>query len=180
LKAWGGSNLCTSFNLVMIGGDINSPNETEAGELARMRDYLKMNDRIRGRFCHLPAMSNDEIRCLENSISQVKTIPWPPIYIAPSFKEEFGIAILEAMAAGFVAIGPKRGGVKSYIRHAQNGFLIDTTSEETIRKELQEILLDKELSARKLKMIAENGSRTVYKRYSISVVSRMFAAAYLD
>ena len=180
LKAWGDSNLCTSFNLVIIGGDVNSPNETEAGELARMRDYLRMNDRIRGRFCHLPAMSNDEIRCLENSISQVKTIPWPPIYIAPSFKEEFGIAILEAMAAGFVAIGPKRGGVKSYIRHGQNGFLIDTTSEETIRKELREILLDKELSARKLKMIAENGSKTVYKRYSISVVSRMFAAAYLD
>lgn len=123
-------------------------------------------------------MNNDRIRCLENSIAHVKTTPWPPIYVAPSFKEEFGIAILEAMAAGFVAIGPRRGGVKSYIRHEKNGFLMDTTNESTIRNDLQKVLLDRQNSARKMKMIAENGSKTVYRRYSISVVAKMFSSSY--
>ncbi len=89
------------------------PNETEAGELARMRDYLRMNDRIRGRFCHLPAMSNDEIRCLENSISGIKTIPWPPISLHLRSKRSSGIAVLEAMAAGFVAIGQNAAALKA-------------------------------------------------------------------
>ena len=59
----------------------------------------------------------------------------------PSFKEEFGIAILEAMAAGFVAIAPKRG-EKSYRRDGYNGFLIDTTDEVSIEKELRRLLID--------------------------------------
>jgi len=178
LKAWGDSQLRDSFNLVIIGGDIENPNQIELDELEEIRKYAQENRKIQGRFCHLPAMNNDEIRCLENSIAQVKATPWPPIYVAPSFKEEFGIAILEAMAAGFVAIGPKRGGVKSYIRHGKNGFLMDTTNESTIRNDLQKLLLDRQHSARKMKMIAENGSKTVYRRYSISVVAKKFASSY--
>jgi len=178
LKAWGDSELRDSFNLVIIGGDIENPNQVELDELEEMRKYAQANHKIQGKFCHLPAMSNDEIRCLENSIAQVRATPWPPIYVAPSFKEEFGIAILEAMAAGFVAIGPIRGGVKSYIRQGKNGFLIDTTNESTIRSDLQRVLLDRQNSARKMKMIAENGSKTVYRRYSISVVAKMFSYSY--
>jgi len=178
LKAWGDSRLRDSFNLVIIGGDIENPNQVELCELEEIRKYAQENRKIQGRFCHMPAMSNDEIRCLENSIAQVKATPWPPIYVAPSFKEEFGIAILEAMAAGFVAIGPRRGGVKSYIRHGKNGFLIDTTNESTIGNDLQRVLLDHQISARKMKMIAENGSKTVYRRYSISVVAKMFSSFY--
>lgn len=178
LKAWGDSQLRDSFNLVIIGGDIENPNQIELNELEEIRKYAQENRKIQGRFCHLPAMNNDRIRCLENSIAHVKTTPWPPIYVAPSFKEEFGIAILEAMAAGFVAIGPRRGGVKSYIRHEKNGFLMDTTNESTIRNDLQKVLLDRQNSARKMKMIAENGSKTVYRRYSISVVAKMFSSSY--
>jgi sucrose-phosphate synthase len=122
-------------------------------------------------------MENDYVRCLENDIA-VSQSPRPPVYVAPSYKEEFGIAILEAMSAGFLAIAPRRGGVKEYIKHGLNGFLIDTTSEETLGRDLVKILLDKDLSLRKMKMIAENGSRTVYRKYSISVVARMFADIY--
>jgi sucrose-phosphate synthase len=178
LKAWGNSGLWNSFNLVIVGGDLDHPNRIEANELEEIRKYVRQNKELHGRFCHLPAMNNDEIRCLENSISRVKATPWPPTYVAPSFKEEFGIAILEAMAAGFVAIAPKRGGVKSYIRDGYNGFLIDTTDEASIEKELRRLLIDARPSARRMKMIAENGSKTIYRRYSISVVAKQFSSYY--
>jgi sucrose-phosphate synthase len=178
LKAWGNSGLWNSFNLVIVGGDLDHPNRIEANELEEIRKYVRQNKELHGRFCHLPAMNNDEIRCLENSISRVKATPWPPTYVAPSFKEEFGIAILEAMAAGFVAIAPKRGGVKSYIRDGYNGFLIDTTDEASFEKELRRLLIDARPSARRMKMIAENGSKTIYRRYSISVVAKQFSSYY--
>lgn len=82
IKAWGDSQLRDSFNLVIIGGDIENPYRVELDELEEIRKYAQENHRIQGRFCHLPTMNNDEIGCLENSISQVKATPWPPIYVA--------------------------------------------------------------------------------------------------
>jgi sucrose-phosphate synthase len=177
LKAWGESPLFNRYNLVIVGGSVEDPDEVEAGELGKIEEYIRTYPRLSAGFCHLPAMGNDYIRCLENDIAVSQT-PRPPVYVAPSFKEEFGIAILEAMSAGFLAIAPRRGGVKEYIKHGLNGFLIDTTSGETIARDLVEILLDNDLSPRKMKMLAENGSRTVYRRYSISVVAGMFADIY--
>ena len=177
LKAWGESPLFNRYNLVIVGGSVENPDEIEAGELRKIEEYIRKSPLISAGFCHLPAMENDYVRCLENDIA-VSQSPRPPVYVAPSYKEEFGIAILEAMSAGFLAIAPRRGGVKEYIKHGLNGFLIDTTSEETLGRDLVKILLDKDLSLRKMKMIAENGSRTVYRKYSISVVARMFADIY--
>ncbi|HOI63057.1 MAG TPA: glycosyltransferase family 4 protein [Mesotoga sp.] len=177
LKAWGESPLFNRYNLVIVGGSVEDPDEVEAGELRKIEEYIRKYPRLSTGFCHLSAMGNDYIRCLEKDIA-VSQGPRPPVYAAPSFKEEFGIAILEAMAAGFLAIAPRRGGVKEYIKHGLNGFLIDTTSVETIKRYLVKILLDRDLSPRKMKMLAENGSRTVYRRYSISVVAGMFADIY--
>ena len=180
LKAWGETELNRRFNLLIIGGDLENPDSVESEELEKIREYLSSNGRLREGFCHIPAMDNDSLRCLEASIVDSSSSLWPPVYVAPSLKEEFGIAILEAMAAGFVAFGPRRGGVKSYVKHSRNGFLIDTTDEISIRNGLSSILLDRNLTPRKMKLISTEGSRQVYRRFSISIVAKMFAEVYLS
>jgi len=54
----------------------------------------------------LPAMPNEQIRQLEYSMIELLPAPLPHVYVCSSQKEEFGIAVLEAMEAGFLVFGP--------------------------------------------------------------------------
>jgi glycosyltransferase involved in cell wall biosynthesis len=41
-------------------------------------------------------------------------------------KEEFGIALLEAMATGLTVVAPNSGGPATYVEHGVTGFLVNT------------------------------------------------------
>ena len=58
------------------------------------------------------------------------------VYACPSRKEEFGLALLEALAAGLSVVGPDRGGPATYIEDGHSGFLADTTDLESLRRGL--------------------------------------------
>ena len=50
------------------------------------------------------------------------------VYVSASLKEEFGIAILEAMGSGLVVVAPVEGGPATYVEDGVTGFLVDTGS----------------------------------------------------
>jgi glycosyltransferase involved in cell wall biosynthesis len=50
------------------------------------------------------------------------------IYVAASSKEEFGLAIVEALAAGLPVVAPHIGGPSTYLTDGDTGVLADTTS----------------------------------------------------
>ena len=54
------------------------------------------------------------------------------VYVSASLKEEFGIAILEAMASGLVVVAPGGGGPATYVEHGVTGLLVDTTSADVL------------------------------------------------
>ena len=60
------------------------------------------------------------------------------VYACPSRKEEFGLALLEALAAGLSVVGPDRGGPATYVEDGHSGFLADTTVLESLRRGLAE------------------------------------------
>ena len=68
------------------------------------------------------------------------------IFFLPSLWEGFGLAVVEAMAAGLPLVVSNIQGLGEIVgRHSQAGFLIDPKSEDGIADELSKLLKDSEL-----------------------------------
>lgn len=179
LKAWGNSRLCETHNLLILGGDLENPNKEEQVIINCFKEYLNENPHLKDRFVHAKAIPNDNIMVIEKSIMR-KELDYPHIYICSSIKEEFGIAILEAMVQKFLILAPINGGVKSYIDHGINGFLIDTSSWESIAKETKKIIYDTQISKEKFKEIQIAGHKTVEEFFSVKKIAKEFLSFYLS
>ncbi len=178
LKAWSKSKLSETHNLLLIGGDLEKPNKEEKKVIDFFKDYLQKHPQFKDRFIHKGAMSNLDIRLLEESIMK-RDFDYPHIYLCSSIKEEFGIAILEAMSMKFLTLGPIKGGVKSYIRNGENGFLIDTSNWKTISEETEKHIYDSKMNKEEFKKIQALGQITVNENFSINKISNEFVSFYL-
>lgn len=179
LKAWGDSKLSISHNLLIIGGDLENPNREEARIIAFFKEYLQSNPHLKERFCHIPAIANESIRMIEKYIMK-RNLDYPNIYLCSSKKEEFGIAILEALLQGFLVFGPKKGGVKTYIETGKNGFLIDTSSSQTIARDSERIIYHSNINKDEFKKIQRSGKETVNELFSIEKIAKEFLEFYLS
>jgi glycosyltransferase involved in cell wall biosynthesis len=148
--------------------------------LARIETIITRYPHISGRLCFTGAMSNIEVRLLERRIIQNSESTHPHVYVCSSIKEEFGIAVLEAMAAGFLLFGPERGGLSSYVDHGANGFLLDTSSAQTVAGTLTRVLLGNQPEAEQLRAIAEAGQNTVRETFDIGRIAPQFAEFYRE
>jgi glycosyltransferase involved in cell wall biosynthesis/uncharacterized membrane protein YbhN (UPF0104 family) len=54
------------------------------------------------------------------------------VYVAPSPKESFGIAALEARCAGLPVVASRRGGVREFVRDRVDGMLVDSDAEMVV------------------------------------------------
>lgn len=144
--------------------------------LRSINSLLAKNPQARSNFFLLPALPNQQIRALETYLADDYPLNRPPLYVCSSLKEEFGIAIIEAMSAGWMAVGPQAGGLSSYIRDGENGFLMDTSQSANIEQKLMEILArDAEI----LQAIAARGAQSICQNYDIRTIARLLAELYI-
>jgi glycosyltransferase involved in cell wall biosynthesis len=179
IKAWGNSRFSNDYRLLIIGGNKDNPNKEEQRTMDTFERYLNSNPYLRNRFCHVGALSNNEIRIIEKKIMS-QNYNMPNIYLCSSQKEEFGIAILEALSEGYLVMAPINGGVKTYIKQGINGFLIDTKSWSSIANEAEKIIYKSDLSKETFQNIQENGRETVLKYYTMDKVSQEMLTFYLS
>jgi glycosyltransferase involved in cell wall biosynthesis len=111
--------LADQVNMVLVGGDIvrPSPDEQSTIEMIR-RNAVGANAGLVTLAGHLPPRSVCDLMAYaaENN----------GIYVAASDKEEFGLAIVEALASGLVVVAPERGGPQTYVVEGDNGVLCNT------------------------------------------------------
>jgi glycosyltransferase involved in cell wall biosynthesis len=62
------------------------------------------------------------------------------VWFLPSVKEGFGLPAIEAAAAGTPMVATRSGGPPDYVRHGENGFLVDARDREGMAHALHEVL----------------------------------------
>ncbi len=177
VEAWVTGELWRRYNLILVGGDLDRPSATEQGILRDIERVLARHPDARDGFCMTGALPNDRVRELEAALAREADEPGPSAYVCASTKEEFGIAVLEAMTAGLPVFGPLRGGLASYIEEGRSGFLMDTRSAASMRSALQKVLLD-DGAAATLRAVARRGRDAVVRRYGIDEVAQRLALYY--
>jgi len=95
------------------------------------------------------------------------------VFVLPSYSENFGIAVLEALACGCPVVLSDQVGIHREIAHAGAGIVTPCRVDELVAA-LLEVLSDANLRSR----MCENGVRLARQRFSLEAVSRQMAAAY--
>ena len=126
----GGSNVADLFNVIIVGGDIVRPSPDEQSTIEMIRKSALFAPAgmvtLTG---HLPPKQVSDLLVYAASRGGV--------YVCGSDKEEFGLSIVEALAAGLVVVAPQRGGPRTYVVDGDTGVLCNTSSRESLTAAIQ-------------------------------------------
>jgi glycosyltransferase involved in cell wall biosynthesis len=171
----GDAELRARATLVIVGGDLDDPSPAEAAELARIESARASEPGLETALVLLGHRPNGEVMdLLAAARFGVGTVIGPNgAYACASRKEEFGLAIVEALAAGLPVVAPLAGGPATYVEGGVTGCLVDTT----VRTDLAAGVT----TALDLAMVpgrAEHAARMIAERYDISAMAGALAGVY--
>ncbi|MFF6873648.1 glycosyltransferase [Streptomyces sp. NPDC012450] len=176
VRAWTESGCHRDSILVIVGGSPRTEDPAERAMRERIEQALVSCPEARGRLLLLPALPNAEVRMLERALADPAR-PFRARYVCSSAKEEFGLAVLEAMEAGLLTAGPVRGGVPHYLTDGSNGLLLDTSTPRNLGDGLKRLLRigDEEAAA-----MTSRARRLVRTTYSSAAMARAMTGHYAD
>ncbi len=128
VAAWADDReLARTCNLVIVGGALEQPSSAERQVLDAIDRALPPTDPRRAGLVLLGGRPRRDIAHLLAAVRAGRPGGWAPggVYVDGALKEEFGLAVLEALAAGLVVIAPSTGGPSSYVDDGDTGILVD-------------------------------------------------------
>lgn len=142
VEAWIGSDLHDKANLLLVGGNLHHPSPDEREQLDRIDALIDPEARGTAGLLLSGHRPNDTVA---RWVAAAGTgIPGyatgAGVYVCGSLKEEFGIALLEAMASGLLVVAPDSGGPATYVEHGHTGFLTATWDTARLRAAMNEAL----------------------------------------
>jgi glycosyltransferase involved in cell wall biosynthesis len=171
----GDPSLGAGANLVLVGGDLDHPSAGEAAELARINALFRRHAGLSDRVILLGHRRHAEAGLIL-AVARHGWGDWVTsggAYVCGSLKEEFGLAILEAMAAGLPVVAPLTGGPATYVEPGITGALVDTTDPRAIAAGVHEAI--------RLATDPATGERArsvVDARFTLTRMARTLAAVY--
>lgn len=180
VAAWAGSpDLHARCNLLIVGGDLADPSPEERREL----------DRIAAATADLPSADG---LVLAGHRPNAVVARWlaaaragRPGLVAPggilvsgSIKEEFGLAILEALAAGLPVVAQGTGGPATYIDDGVTGAFADGTGPAELGRAMRRAL-DLAVAA-DTDTRAERAYRMVRDRFAVRLMAQALVEVYRD
>ena len=134
VEAWAGDPvLRADMNLVVVGGDLDDPSPEERQVLSAIDVVLGCWPQAREGLVmlgHRPHL--DAARVLAHAALGAG------VYACGSTKEEYGLAIVEALGAGLAVVAPATGGPGTYLEDGRTGVLVDGARVDAIRAGIHE------------------------------------------
>ena len=174
VAAWAADPLLHErFNLVIVGGDLENPSTTERSVLETIDRLVPAGDARRTGLQLLGGRPRADVAALLVSAARGLAGCWAAggVYVDGAWKEEFGLAVIEALAAGLVVVAPSTGGPPTYVDDGDIGVLVDPNADlgDAITRAFR--LVD--LPGR-----AGRARRLIEQRYSVDTMAERLAALY--
>ena len=177
-ETWAAGPLRDRANLLLIGGDLARPSADEAEQLALIDAVVPRASRDASGLIIPGHRPNDTVaRWVAAARFGVPGLAGPRgIYVCGSLKEEFGIALLEAMASGLVVVAPDGGGPATYVEPGVTGFLTTTWDADLMGRAMGDAL---DLAASETTDSRAARSRaTVERSFTIQAMATSLTALY--
>lgn len=178
VEAWARGPLRDRANLLLIGGDLTNPSADEREQLTLMDAVIPQKARLDAGLLLPGHRPNDTVaRWVAAARFGLPGLVAPRgIYVCGSLKEEFGIALLEAMAAGLLIVAPDGGGPATYVERDVTGFLAKTWQVDQLAEAMLSAL---ETSANETTgERAERSRRTVETSFTIEAMASALTTVY--
>lgn len=160
-------------NLVIVGGDLDRPSQAEKGVLDAIDDAVPADDTRRSGLIMLGGQPRAAVAVLLVAAARGHLGHWcrGGVYVDGALKEEFGLALIEALAAGLVVVAPDAGGPSTYVDHGVTGILADPGAELTTAIHQAFDLVGRCGRARRARNMVE-------EQYSIETMARQLVELY--
>ncbi len=174
-QAWAADSLLyNSCNLILVGGSLSHPSAVEQKVMQAINSAVPMDDHRRKGIVLMGGRPRADIAQLMVAAMQGCSQRWAPggIYVDGALKEEFGLALIEALATGLVVVAPSTGGPSTYVDHGDTGILVDP--EQDLGQAIHKGFALVERAGRSLKartMVAEH--------YAIDTMAEKLTSLYL-
>lgn len=180
VEAWEGSDLRHRSNLLIIGGNLQDPSANEREQLKLINAMVSSEVQSQEGLLIAGHRPNDTVaRWIAATRTGLPGFAAPNgVYVCGSLKEEFGIALLEAMATGLLVVAPDAGGPATYVEHGRTGFLTTTWDTALLTQAISDGL---ECAAKEVTNTRAVYSRSVVQdRFTIEAMARTLTQVYCD
>ena len=174
VAAWAADDrLHDRFNLVIVGGDLDDPSTTERSVLAAIDEIVPVGHPLRDGLQLIGGRPRADVARLLVSAARGRPGSWGAggVYVDGAWKEEFGLAVIEAMAVGLVVVAPSTGGPPTYIDDGDTGTLVEPDADLGAAVLRASLLVDRPGRAARARTLVE-------QRYSIETMAERLSALY--
>ena len=158
---------------MIVGGDLAAPSAVERPVLAAIDRLVPVDDERRRGLVLLGGRPHADVARLLVAAARGRAGGWSPggVYLDGAWKEEFGLAVLEALAAGLVVVAPSTGGPPTYVRDGETGVLVDPDADLAAAVERAFALVDRPGRATSAREMVE-------AKYSVTTMAGHLADLY--
>jgi glycosyltransferase involved in cell wall biosynthesis len=140
--------------LLLIGGGSLDIHNCES----ELREYVRSHDLLGSvHFCGEVSNVHEYLQASD-------------IFVFPTEREGFGIALVEAMACGLPVVATPIGGSRDFLTHGQNGVLVKPGDEEELRVALDGLISERAYA----QTLGQCAVRTVRTSFDVDVVVRSY------